>query len=166
MYKRQELIQLSNKKLRESFELNFFAHQSFAIEAAKILEIQGRGGQILFNISKQAINPGKGMGAYGMPKSTTMFLMRQLALELGNLGIRVNGINADRIRSGLLTSDFIKKRAKARFISEEKYMSGNLLEKEVEARHVAEGFIALAKLDRTTGHVLTVDGGNTAAELR
>ena len=161
-----ELIQLSNKKLRESFELNFFAHQSFAIEAAKILEIQGRGGQILFNISKQAINPGKGMGAYGMPKSTTMFLMRQLALELGNLGIRVNGINADRIRSGLLTSDFIKKRAKARFISEEKYMSGNLLEKEVEARHVAEGFIALAKLDRTTGHVLTVDGGNTAAELR
>ena len=41
-----ELIQLSNKKLRESFELNFFAHQSFAIEAAKILEIQGRGGQI------------------------------------------------------------------------------------------------------------------------
>ena len=161
-----ELIQLSNKKLRESFELNFFAHQSFAIEAAKILEIQGRGGQILFNISKQAINPGKGMGAYGMPKSTTMFLMRQLALELGNLGIRVNGINADRIRSGLLTSDFIKKRAKARFISEEQYMSGNLLEKEVEARHVAEGFIALAKLDRTTGHVLTVDGGNTAAELR
>ena len=106
------------------------------------------------------------MGAYGMPKSTTMFLMRQLALELGNLGIRVNGINADRIRSGLLTSDFIKKRAKARFISEEQYMSGNLLEKEVEARHVAEGFIALAKLDRTTGHVLTVDGGNTAAELR
>ena len=45
-------------------------------------------------------------------------------------------------------------------------MSGNLLEKEVEARHVADAFIALAKLVRTTGHVLTVDGGNTAAELR
>ena len=101
-----------------------------------------------------------------MPKSTTMFLMRQLALELGSSGIRVNGINADRIRSGLLTSDFIKTRAKARDISEQKYMSGNLLEKEVEARHVADAFIALANLDRTTGHVLTVDGGNTAAELR
>ena len=160
------LLDLPNKKLRDSFELNFFAHQSFSVEAAKILEIQGRGGQILFNISKQAVNPGKGMGAYGMPKSTTMFLMRQLALELGSSGIRVNGVNADRIRSGLLTSDFIKTRAKARDISEKEYMSGNLLEKEVEARHVADAFIALAKLDRTTGHVLTVDGGNTAAELR
>ena len=161
-----QLLNLSDKKLRDSFELNFFAHQSFSVEAAKILDIQGRGGQILFNISKQAVNPGKGMGAYGMPKSTTMFLMRQLALELGSSGIRVNGINADRIRSGLLTSEFIKTRAKARDLSEKEYMSGNLLKKEVEARHVADAFIALAKLDRTTGHVLTVDGGNTAAELR
>ena len=161
-----QLLNLPDKKLRESFELNFFAHQSFSIEAAKILDIQGRGGQILFNISKQAVNPGKGMGAYGMPKSTTMFLMRQLALELGSSGIRVNGINADRIRSGLLTSEFIKTRAKARDLSEKEYMSGNLLKKEVEAVHVADAFIALAKLERTTGHVLTVDGGNTAAELR
>ena len=45
-------------------------------------------------------------------------------------------------------------------------MQGNLLHQEVEANHVADGFIALAKMDRTTGHVLTIDGGNTAAELR
>ena len=45
-------------------------------------------------------------------------------------------------------------------------MQGNLLKKEVEARHVAAGFVALAQMNRTTGHVLTVDGGNTAAELR
>ena len=127
---------------------------------------QNRGGQILFNISKQAINPGLNMGAYGLPKATTMFLMRQLALELGSDKIRVNGINADRIRSGLLTDEFIKTRSSARGISEEVYMQGNLLHQEVEAKHVAEGFIALAKMDRTTGHVLTIDGGNTAAELR
>ena len=127
---------------------------------------QNRGGQILFNISKQAINPGKNMGAYGLPKATTMFLMRQLALELGSHHIRVNGINADRIRSGLLTNNFIKARSTARGISEEVYMQGNLLQQEVEAKHVAEGFISLAQMARTTGHVLTVDGGNTAAELR
>ena len=46
------------------------------------------------------------MGAHGMPKSTTMFLMKQLVLELGSLGSRANGINADSIRSGLLTSDY------------------------------------------------------------
>ncbi len=160
------MLELEDKRLRKAFELNFFAHKSFAVEAAKVMKKQNRGGQILFNISKQAINPGNNMGAYGLPKATTMFLMRQLALELGSAGIRVNGINADRIRSGLLTDNFIKARSIARGISEQVYMQGNLLKLEVEAKHVAEAFTALAQMERTTGHVLTVDGGNTAAELR
>ena len=160
------LTELKDDEFRKAFELNFFAHKECAIEAAKIMKLQGRGGQILFNISKQAVNPGNNMGAYGLPKATTMFLMRQLALELGEFGIRVNGINADRIRSGLLTDDFIKSRASSRGVSEDIYMQGNLLKREVEANHVALGFIALAQMLRTTGHVLTVDGGNTAAELR
>jgi rhamnose utilization protein RhaD (predicted bifunctional aldolase and dehydrogenase)/NAD(P)-dependent dehydrogenase (short-subunit alcohol dehydrogenase family) len=161
-----ELLDLPDDQLRAAFELNFFAHHKFSTEAARIMKTQGHGGQILFNISKQAVNPGKNMGAYGMPKATTMFLMRQLALELGSDGITVNGINADRIRSGLLTDGFIKDRSTARGVSESDYMSGNLLQKEVEAKHVADAFLALALMPRTTGHVLTVDGGNTAAELR
>jgi len=160
------VIDLDDKKFRDAFELNFFAHKECAVQAAKVMKLQGRGGQILFNISKQAVNPGPNMGAYGMPKATTMFLMRQLALELGDDGIRVNGINADRIRSGLLTDKFIKSRATSRGVTEDVYMQGNLLKKEVEAHHVASGFTALAQLDVTTGHVLTVDGGNTSAELR
>lgn len=160
------LLDLQDESIRAAFELNFFSHYKFATEAARTMNIQGHGGQILFNISKQAVNPGKNMGAYGMPKATTMFLMRQLALELGSVGIRVNGINADRIRSGLLTESFIKNRSTARGVSEDVYMSGNLLQKEVEASHVADAFVALALMSRTTGHVLTVDGGNTAAELR
>ena len=160
------LTDLEDDKFRDAFELNFFAHKKCAIEAAKVMKLQGRGGQILFNISKQAVNPGNNMGAYGLPKATTMFLMRQLALELGEFGIRVNGINADRIRSGLLTDEFIKSRASSRGVTEDKYMQGNLLKREVEASHVASGFVALAQMVRTTGHVLTVDGGNTAAELR
>ena len=95
------------------------------------------------------------MGAYGLPKATTMFLMRQLALELGNEKIRVNGINADRIRSGLLTDNFIKERSMSRGISEQVYMEGNLLQQEVEAKHVGLGFTALAQMKRTTGHILT-----------
>ena len=55
-----------------------------------------------------------------MPKATTFFMMRQLALELGGDGIRVNGVNADRIRSGLLTDNFIAERANARGVSEDK----------------------------------------------
>jgi len=92
--------------------------------------------------------------------------VRQLALELGSKGIRVNGVNADRIRSGLLDEAFVSKRAKARGIDEETYMSGNLLGREVKASHVAKAFVALALSERTSAHVMTVDGGNIEAVLR
>jgi len=161
-----DMAEMDQAVLRQSFELNFFAHQNFSKAAISVFESQGRGGQILFNVSKQAVNPGRGFGAYGIPKAATFFLLRQLALELGPKGIRVNGINADRIRSGLLNEDFIQQRAQARGIDEATYMSGNLLHREVEARHVAEGFISLALSERTTAHVLTVDGGNIEAALR
>ena len=161
-----ELSTLDDEILRKSFELNFFAHQTFSKAAAVIFTAQGRGGQILFNVSKQAVNPGKGFGAYGIPKAATFFLLRQLALELGSSGVRVNGINADRIRSGLLDEDFVSERAKARGVDEETYMAGNLLQREVEAFHVGKAFVALALSERTTAHVLTVDGGNIEAALR
>ncbi|WP_435230370.1 SDR family NAD(P)-dependent oxidoreductase [Pseudopelagicola sp. nBUS_20] len=60
-----EMTTLDDDLLRKSFELNFFAHQAFAKAAADDFVTQGRGGQILFNVSKQAVNPGKGFGAYG-----------------------------------------------------------------------------------------------------
>jgi len=161
-----EMTDLPDETLRNSFELNFFAHQRFAKAAAKMFDVQGRGGQILFNVSKQAVNPGKGFGAYGLPKAATFFLLRQLALELGPRGVRVNGVNADRIRSGLLDADFVTERAQARGVSEETYMAGNLLHREVEATHVGKAFVALAQSTRTTAHVMTVDGGNIAAALR
>ena len=127
---------------------------------------QATGGQILFNVSKQAVNPGKGFGAYGLPKAATFFLLRQLALELGPEEVRVNGINADRIRSGLLDDAMIAARSEARGVTSDRYMAGNLLGREVEARHVAEAFVMLARAERTTGHVMTVDGGNIEAALR
>ena len=157
---------LSQKSLRESFELNFFAHFSLAQAAYKMFRTQGIGGQVLFNVSKQAVNPGKNFGAYGLPKASLFFLVKQMALECGRDGVRVNGINADRIRSGLLDDALIAERATARGVDEAIYLEGNLLHKEVEAHHVAEAFLALAMSKRTTGHVMTVDGGNIEASLR
>jgi rhamnose utilization protein RhaD (predicted bifunctional aldolase and dehydrogenase)/NAD(P)-dependent dehydrogenase (short-subunit alcohol dehydrogenase family) len=152
--------------LRQSFELNFFAHQTVAQEAVRIMLQQGTGGVLLFNLSKQAVNPGANFGPYGLPKAATMLLMRQYALDYGADGIRSNGVNADRIRSGLLTDAMIAARAKARGMSEADYMSGNLLQAEVTADDVAQAFVALAKARKTTGHIETVDGGNIAAALR
>ena len=160
------LLDLDEETLRSSFELNFFSHLAMARAAARVFAAQDHGGQMLFNVSKQAVNPGKGFGAYGLPKATTFFLVKQLALELGASGVRVNGLNADRIRSGLLTDDFIKSRAEARGVSASDYMAGNLLKAEVEAHHVADAFMALARAERTTAHVITVDGGNIEASLR
>jgi NAD(P)-dependent dehydrogenase (short-subunit alcohol dehydrogenase family) len=152
--------------LRKSFELNFFAHQKMAQAAVKIMLAQGTGGCLLFNVSKQAVNPGPNFGPYGLPKAATLFLVRQYALDYGADGIRANAVNADRIRSGLLTDDFIKERSKARGVSEKDYMSGNLLRREVTADDVAQAFLHQALELKTTGDVTTVDGGNIAAALR
>ena len=157
---------VSEELLRQSFELNFFAHQTVAKEAVRIMLQQGTGGALLFNISKQAVNPGANFGPYGLPKAATMLLMRQYALDYGSDGIRSNGVNADRVRSGLLTDAMIKERSAARGLSEADYMGGNLLGAEVTAADVAQAFVALAKARRTTGHIETVDGGNIAAALR
>ncbi len=158
--------EVSDELLRKSFELNFFAHQTVAQAAVRIMLQQGTGGVLLFNISKQAVNPGANFGPYGLPKAATMLLMRQYALDYGAEGIRSNGVNADRVRSGLLTDAMIRDRAKARGMTEAEYMSGNLLHAEVTAEDVAQAFLALAKARKTTGHIKTVDGGNIAAALR
>jgi rhamnose utilization protein RhaD (predicted bifunctional aldolase and dehydrogenase)/NAD(P)-dependent dehydrogenase (short-subunit alcohol dehydrogenase family) len=152
--------------LRESFELNFWAHQSVAQQAVRIMKAQGTGGCLLFNTSKQAVNPGPDFGPYGLPKAATLFLMRQYAIDYGKDGIRSNAVNADRIRSGLLNDEMIATRAKARGVSERTYMAGNLLEREVTAEDVAQCFVSLALAEKTTGAVLTCDGGNIAAALR
>ncbi len=152
--------------LRQSFELNFFAHQRVAQQAVRIMLTQGTGGCLLFNVSKQAVNPGPDFGPYGLPKAATLFLARQYALDYGADGIRANAVNADRIRSGLLTDDFIAARAKARGISEADYMAGNLLRREVTADDVAQAFLHQALALKTTADVTTVDGGNIAAALR
>ena len=157
---------LDEATLRRSFELNFFAHQRIAQEASAVMVAQGTGGVLLFNASKQAINPGADFGAYGLPKAATLFLSRQYALELGRHGIRANAVNADRIRSGLLDETMVSERAKARGLSETDYMSGNLLGVEVTADDVAQAFVHQAMALKTTASVTTVDGGNMAAILR
>jgi len=152
--------------LRQSFELNFFAHQTAAQAAVRIMQAQATGGSLLFNVSKQAVNPGPDFGPYGLPKAATLALMRQYAIDYGRDGIASNAVNADRIRSGLLDDAMVASRAGARGVSEADYMRGNLLGREVLAEDVARAFVDLARARKTTGAVLTVDGGNIAAAMR
>ena len=158
--------EIDDNVLRQSFEDNFFSHQNCASEAIKIMKKQNINGCLLFNISKQSVNPGKNFGPYGLPKSALLSLCKQYAVDYGSYGIRSNGVNADRIRSGLMNDKMIRTRAKARSISTDDYMRGNLLLNEVKAEDVAKAFFHLATSKKTTGAVLTVDGGNIAASLR
>lgn len=157
---------VADEVLRRSFELNFFAHQRLAQAAVRVMLAQGTGGALLFNVSKQAVNPGRDFGPYGLAKAATLFLSRQYALDYGEAGIRANAVNADRIRSGLLTDGMIAERAQARGVDPARYMAGNLLGEEVTAEDVALAFLHQALALKTTGGVTTVDGGNIAAALR
>ena len=158
--------EIDDNILRQSFEDNFFSHQNCASEAIKIMKKQNINGCLLFNISKQSVNPGKNFGPYGLPKSALLSLCKQYAVDYGSYGIRSNGVNADRIRSGLMNDKMIRTRAKARSVTADDYMKGNLLLNEVKAEDVAKAFFHLATSKKTTGAVLTVDGGNIAASLR
>ena len=158
--------EVEDRVLRQSFELNFFAHQTVAQHAVRIMLAQGTGGCLLFNVSKQAVNPGPNFGPYGLPKAAALALVRQYALEYGADGIRANAVNADGIRGGLLTPQFTEQRAAAYGMTAAEYMSRNLLRREVTADDVAQAFVHHALVLKTTADVTTVDGGNIAAALR
>lgn len=161
-----EMVDVADSILRQSFELNFFAHQTMAKNAVKIMLQQETGGVLIFNVSKQALQPGHGFGPYGIAKAATLALSRQYALEYGRYGIRSNSINADRIRSGLLTDELISERAKARKVDINTYMEGNLLNIEVQADDVAKAILDQILAYKTTAGIATVDGGNIAAAVR
>jgi NAD(P)-dependent dehydrogenase (short-subunit alcohol dehydrogenase family) len=159
--------EVPDKELRASFELNFFAHQTVAQNAVRVMRAQGTGGALLFNASKQAVNPGPDFGPYGLPKAATLFLAKQYALEYGAEGITSNAVNADRVHTGIFAGGVLEERAAARGLSPDEYFrTGNLLQREVKAEDVAQAFVDLARARKTTAATLTVDGGNIAASLR
>ena len=157
---------VSTEELKRSFEVNFFSHQYLASAATRVLRAQGTGGFLLFNASKAAFNPGKGFGAYAVPKAAVVALMKQYAVECGAIGVRSNAVNADRIRTGLLNPEDVERRAQARGLDADAYFRSNLLSREVTAADVARAFVGLALAPSTTGCVVTVDGGNIAAAPR
>mgnify|MGYP002630141607 CR=1 FL=1 len=160
------LATVADEVFQKSFALNMWGHHHMARAVTRVMTAQNTGGALVFNVSKQALNPGPDFGPYGTAKAALLALMRQYAIEFGAAGITSNAVNADRIRTGLLTDAFVEERSRARGISPEEYMRGNLVQREVTARDVAEAFVHLAKATKTSGAVLTVDGGNVAAMVR
>lgn len=151
---------------RHSLDINLVSHQNLAAASMRVFKAQGLGGFLLFNVSKAALNPGKGFGPYAVAKAGLLALTKQYALEGGPHNVRASAVNADRVRTGLLPPEVVATRAKARGLDADAYFRSNLLAREVLADDVAEAFVFLARAPSTTGAVITVDGGNVAAAVR
>jgi rhamnulose-1-phosphate aldolase/alcohol dehydrogenase len=152
------------------------ARGSFLVsrEAARAMVAQGMGGDIVYIASKNAVFAGPNNVAYGAAKADQAHQVRLLAAELGEHGIRVNGINPDGVvrGSGIFASGWGAQRAAVYGVPEAElgtfYAQRTLLKKEVLPEHVAAAVFALAggDLSRTTGLHIPVDAGVAAAFLR
>ncbi|GAA3629950.1 bifunctional aldolase/short-chain dehydrogenase [Streptomyces chitinivorans] len=152
------------------------ARGSFLVsrEAARVMTAQGLGGDIVYIASKNAVFAGPNNVAYGAAKADQAHQVRLLAAELGEAGIRVNGVNPDGVvrGSGIFAGGWGAQRAAVYGVPEEKlgefYAQRTLLKREVLPEHVANAVFALTggELSHTTGLLVPVDAGVAAAFLR
>jgi rhamnulose-1-phosphate aldolase/alcohol dehydrogenase len=143
-------------------------------EAARAMIAQRMGGDIVYISSKNSVFAGPNNVAYGAAKADQAHQVRLLAAELGEHGIRVNGINPDGVvrGSGIFAGGWGAQRAAVYGVPESElgafYAQRTLLKREVLPEHVANAVIALTagELSHTTGLHIPVDAGVAAAFLR
>ncbi|ROQ04525.1 rhamnulose-1-phosphate aldolase/alcohol dehydrogenase [Rathayibacter sp. PhB93] len=142
--------------------------------AARVLVDQKLGGDIVYISSKNSVFAGPNNIAYSATKADQAHQVRLLAAELGEHGIKVNGINPDGVvrGSGIFASGWGANRAKTYGIDEEDlgafYAKRTILKREVVPENVANAVFALCTSDfsHTTGLHVPVDAGVAAAFLR
>jgi rhamnulose-1-phosphate aldolase/alcohol dehydrogenase len=145
-----------------------------AREAFKIFKAQGRGGSVIFVVSKNALTAGKNCSAYSAAKAAELHLARCLAEEGGAAGIRVNVVNPDAViaKSSIWNSEWRAARARDHGIRpeelEEFYRKRTTLKLNIFPEDVAEAvyFFASNKSSKLTGNILNVDGGVPGAYPR
>lgn len=155
---------------------DIMARGSFLVsrEAARVMTAQGLGGDIVYIASKNAVFAGPNNIAYSAAKADQAHQVRLLAAELGEHGIRVNGVNPDGVvrGSGIFAGGWGAQRAAVYGVPEEKlgefYAQRTILKREVLPEHVANAVFALTggDLTHTTGLHIPVDAGVAAAFLR
>ncbi|MFF0056677.1 bifunctional aldolase/short-chain dehydrogenase [Streptomyces microflavus] len=155
---------------------DIMARGSFLVsrEAARMMGAQKLGGDIVYITSKNAVFAGPNNIAYSATKADQAHQVRLLAAELGEHGIRVNGVNPDGVvrGSGIFAGGWGAQRAATYGIEEaqlgEFYARRTLLKREVLPEHVAGAVFALTggDLTHTTGLHIPVDAGVPGAFLR
>ena len=142
--------------------------------AAKVLIDQKLGGDIIYISSKNSVFAGPNNIAYSATKADQAHQVRLLAAELGEYGVKVNGINPDGVvrGSGIFAGGWGAKRAAVYGVDEQElgkyYAQRTLLKREVLPENVANAVFVLCTRDlsHTTGLHIPVDAGVAAAFLR
>jgi len=171
-----------SKSLLETTEADWdlqhdvMAKGSFLVSqaAARAMIAQQLGGDIVYIASKNAMFAGPNNVAYGATKADQAHQVRLLAAELGEHGIRVNGINPDGVvrGSGIFAGGWGAQRAAVYGVPEDElggyYAQRTLLKREVLPEHVANAVAAVTsdEFSHTTGLLIPVDAGVAAAFLR
>ncbi len=155
---------------------NVMARGSFLVSraAAAVLIEQRLGGDIVYISSKNSLFAGPNNIAYSATKADQAHQVRLLAAELGEHGVKVNGINPDGVvrGSGIFAGGWGARRAAVYGVPEEElgryYAQRTLLKREVLPENVANAVFVLcsADLSHTTGLHIPVDAGVAAAFLR
>lgn len=143
-------------------------------EAFKVMKTQGKGGSMIFIGSKNSIYAGKNASAYSAVKALEVHLARCIAAEGGDFGIRANSVLPDAVLQGsaIWGSKWREERAAAYGIEpdelENHYRERTVLKENIYPRDIAEAiaYFASNKSAKTTGCMLTVDGGVAAAFTR
>jgi rhamnulose-1-phosphate aldolase/alcohol dehydrogenase len=143
-------------------------------EAFKVMKAQGKGGSMVFIGSKNSIYAGKNASAYSAVKALEVHLARCIATEGGDFGIRANSVLPDAVLQGsaIWGSKWREERAAAYGIEpdelENHYRERTVLKENIYPRDIAEAiaYFASSKSAKTTGCMLTVDGGVAAAFTR
>ncbi len=152
------------------------ARGSFLVsrESAAVMIAQGIGGDIVYVASKNSVFAGPSNIAYSAAKAGQAHQVRLLAVELGEHGIRVNGVAPDGVvqGSGIFAGGWGANRAAVYGIDEADlgkfYAERTILKREVVPDNVAEVVVAITgdSFSRTTGLVVPVDSGVAAAFQR
>lgn len=133
----------------------------FCCRAVGVEMVKRRKGSIINIASDLAIYPLPGIGAYGVAKAGVIMLSRQLALELGEYGIRVNAI-----APGMVKTDMnIEIRSSPEV--EEKIASKMVLGRLGEPLDIGKAalFLACDSSDIITGQTIVVNSGGLTASL-
>jgi NAD(P)-dependent dehydrogenase (short-subunit alcohol dehydrogenase family) len=165
------LVDMPVDKWRLALEINLTGYLLVAREGARLMQAQGHGGAMVMISSKSGLEASKANSAYNATKAGELHMMRGWALELGEDGIRVNGVAPGNVFEGskIWNPEYIKVCAAKKGIQPDEvipyYVNMTALKREIKRDDIANAVVFLCSDEArcVTGQTLVVDGGQVMA---